>query len=200
MMGKITKFNIVIYGCDNTGKTTLAHSLMEELGGTQYDAIYTKSLGPAPIYEQIDFLDKHIHNKSYQPGHVQVEIMDRFPIIEEFVCGNIIRNKNQFDGYNKQSIGRYLDSVNMFIHCCPGMKQVNKWGTREQMDGVKENAYALYSMYEAVKYVFPGMGDRTLEYDFTNPTHKNFVIDVVDHVCDFFEGYKSFLKWGGQER
>lgn len=199
---KMSKFNIVIYGCDNTGKTTLAEKIKKEFDDSYpnlIEANYVKSLGPAPLYEQVAFLDKNCNNKTSSHGKLQVNIFDRFPIIEEFVCGNILRHENKFDTLGNNPINRYMDTINMFIHCAPGYEMVTNWGTREQMDGIKENAFALYSMYETVKYVFD-IKSRTLEFDYTNKLSEVFHLDIVDIVLDFFKGYKTFLKWGGKEK
>lgn len=129
----MTNKKIVIFGTDNSGKTTLANNIMEKFPGFRV----IKSLGPATLEQQISYMDKNLSSEENL-------IFDRFPIIEEFTCGKVLRNKNNFEGMD---IKLFLDKVDLFIYCNPGLNNIQNWGSREQMDGIKFNIVKLYEAY-----------------------------------------------------
>lgn len=198
---KINKFNIVIYGCDNTGKTTLAKAIerkFKEVVGEAVSVLYTKSLGPATFSEQLNFLSEHCTNQITKgcESNLQVEIFDRFPIIEEYVCGNIFRGKDNFEAVGQDYVNNELFFINMFIHCNPPLERVIKWGDREQMDGVKENAQSLYFMYDTVKYHFPKMKNRAVTFDYTQQDLEEFANSIVLEVTNFFISQNTVERYG----
>lgn len=198
---KVDKFNIVIYGCDNTGKTTLAKALEKEFQETAdkvLSVVYTKSLGPATFSEQVDFITEHCTNKKTKECDktYQVEIFDRFPIIEEYVCGNILRGEDNFEKADTSYVSKRIGTINMFIHCNPPFEKVIEWGDREQMEGVKEQAMGLCCMYSTVGFHFNNIKSRIFLFDYTKQEVSKFAKDVVLEVLNFFVSQDTVERYG----
>ena len=155
---------IVVFGCDNTGKTTLCNYIKDRFEKThdvkeEYsDKIYiAKSIGPnKTVDEYIDFMKDELLNGNNV-------IFDRFPVIEEYTCGNVLRHKNIFEG---ELVTPFFKMVNVFIFCYPGLFNTLNWGEREQMDGVKENAVDLINAYNLMAYTLKSLGYNVIEYNY----------------------------------
>lgn len=157
------KDKIVLFGVDNSGKTTLAKQL-----GYLYDANFGKTfvtipLGPANLDEQINFMKTHLNSNVHT-------IFDRFPILEEMVCGNVLRGFSNFDALSDEQCDMYFDRINCFILCYPGILKVTEWGERDQMQGVKENVLMLINTYNALAFSLLQNGKNLIEYDYTRDT------------------------------
>ena len=145
--------NIVVFGCDNSGKTILSKTIDSFIGG------YVHS--PGPLYDvdsQKKFIDDNI-DKSV------VNIFDRFPIIEETVCGTVLRNHNNFK-HEDEYISKTLKKIDLFIYCFPGIDSVVNWGEREQMDGIKENILKLIDGYSSFYEFLKNNGYPVVLYDY----------------------------------
>lgn len=171
------KINIVVYGCDNTGKSTLCHQLVDTLTANSIPAYYIKSLGPASLPNQVAFVSKNLS----QVDRFEVNIFDRFPIIEEEICGSILRNHNTFSSF-PDFIDRALNQIALFIHCDPGLNKITDWGSREQMEGIKENAIKLNEAYGAYK-VIHGLEARTIEYNFLKDSWQDIAKLLLDYCA-----------------
>lgn len=159
--------NIVVFGCDNSGKTTLSKVLDSFIGG------YVHSPGPLPTVElQKQFIDDNL-NKSI------VNIFDRFPIIEESVCGKILRNHNNFENENEY-IEKVFKEIDLFIYCFPGLESVGSWGTREQMEGIKENIVDLINGYSDFYDFLKDNGYPVVLYNY-NESGKLIKFEEVDN-------------------
>lgn len=167
--------NIVIFGCDNSGKTTLAKALCSEIKGSRY----VRSLGPnKTVDEQIKFMAENLNAN-------RINIFDRFPCIEEYVCGNVLRGKNNFDGLDTSAI---LSKVDLFIFCYPGLLSVLDWGNREQLDGVKENIIELINGYTKYAYRLIQNKFRVEEFNYNT---LNFIGEWVKYFSYIVEGIKN---------
>lgn len=159
-------YNIVVFGCDNTGKTTLCEQLEQyyrEVLKKNVNMVH--SLGPhKTVDEQIEFMRLGLTNKTSD-----INIFDRFPIIEETVCGTILRDYNNFtENSFKGLFGySYLRLVDLFVFCNPGLKRTLRWGEREQMDGVKENVVSLINGYNEFAYELMQNGFAVYEYNYS---------------------------------
>lgn len=134
---------IVVFGSDNSGKTTAIANISKHLEGLGIKHEVIKSLGPKPdAKEMATFMLKHLAKN-------QAVVFDRFPVIEEATCGKVLRGVNKFQGYPDNVIAsEILCSVDLFIYCRPGIHTILNWGTREQMDGIKDNIYDLVAAYD----------------------------------------------------
>lgn len=159
---------IVIFGCDNSGKTTLANNLSKEL-----DAVVLKPLGPADLKTQM----KHLDNCLLMEESI---IFDRFPPIEEEVCGNVFRLKNNFLNCPEDSLKFYYDSIDLFIFCNPSISSVVNWGEREQMKGVKENVPQLISGYIKKFLELRSKNCKVVEYNWEKDSIEKIIKEVVE--------------------
>lgn len=149
-------------GVDNSGKTTLARNIKEALNNQGVEFGYMSPLGAAPLERQIEHLDSVLFSDDNL-------VIDRLPIIEEEVVGRVLRGVSNFDKINKDKLFQYYQNIDMIIFCNPSMEVVMNWGTRPQMDGVKENAQKLQDAYNKLffKLVEESIGMPTLfcKYD-----------------------------------
>lgn len=158
LLGGNMNKNIVLMGCDNTGKTTLAEALAKHLDGE-----YIKSLGPNKCREeQLEFMHTNLKKKG-------IKIYDRFPLIEEVASGVVLRQRTNFalTGQEEQEI---LSQIDLFILCYPGLFKVLNWGTREQYIGVKEHALDLIDRFNYVAVQLQKQTGRVREYNYTRTT------------------------------
>ena len=166
--------NIVIFGCDNSGKTTLAKALCSVIE----DSRYVMSLGPnKTLDEQIKFMTENL-------DVTRVNVFDRFPYIEENVCGNVLRGVDNFSGLDTST---FLDKVDLFIFCYPGLKSVLNWGDREQLDGVKKNVVGLINGYNKYAYKLIQNKCRVEEYNYNT---LEIIWDWVKYFGYIIEGIK----------
>ena len=153
--------NIVVFGCDNTGKSTLCSQLANLLNeDSEYTAEAIHSLGPnKTLDEMLDFMNRNLAPR----GSTHTRIFDRFPIIEESIYGPLLRGENKFAGIITKEI---LDKVDLFVYCYPGLFTVLNWGDREQMDGVKDNALDIIAGYNRLAVKLRLAGYNVKEYNF----------------------------------
>lgn len=127
--------NVVVYGCDNSGKTSLANHIAEK-----FNLEYVRSKGGPSMSTQevLQYLDKNLDEGD--------KVFDRFSIIEEYTNGLVLRGKDRFQDefIDKES---FLNRIDLFIYACPSMEAVKNFGDREQMDGIIENIDRLREMY-----------------------------------------------------
>lgn len=168
MMNGKNNFSIVVFGCDNTGKTTLCEYIRKTLidgFGINEDGVHClHSPGPVPVESQISFMNKTFELNGFI-------IMDRFPVIEEATCGIVLRGYNKFASLNDPMREvDFLEKVDLFIHCNPGLEYIERWGSRQQMEGVKENSRLLNQKYNEVRNeLVCYVGDnRVIEYNYNH--------------------------------
>lgn len=160
----VKDLKIVVFGCDNTGKTTLCNDLLEILNAEGYEAELAKSIGANKTVEQyIEFMKTNLEKD-------HIVIFDRFPIIEESTCGRVLRNNDIFEKWDNNETLELLESVDLFIFCYPGLFKVLNWGEREQMEGVKENALKLIDAYNQMAVALVDIGGVVVEYNYNSDT------------------------------
>lgn len=146
--------NIVIFGMDNTGKTTLGKQL-----ASTFNMDYIHSPGLVDLEEKKKFMEENLAEGK--------KIFDRFPIIEEDIYGNILRNKNELS--NEDYVNNILGKVDLFIYCNPGLFNTLKWGEREQMEGVKEYSLDLINAFNKKAVELKEKGYSVIEYNYNVP-------------------------------
>ena len=164
--------NIVIFGCDNTGKSTLSQQLVDLLNeDIDYTAEMVHSLGPGKTYqEMVDFMKQNLIPK----GSTHTKVFDRFPVIEETVYGPILRGHDKFFDVD---ISEFLDPVDLFIYCYPGLFTTLNWGEREQMDGVKGNVLEIINQYNKLAVWLKSQGYNVKEYNFKCDDYRRLLND-----------------------
>lgn len=169
---------IVIFGPDNSGKTTLANMLKEYLETslffTNEKIELLHSPGPVSFDKQVAFIEENLNSDS-------TVIFDRFPWIEESTCGRVIRNKNNFESVNWNDVCRWVKKVDLFIYCFPGMDKILAWGEREQMNGVKENIWKLAKSYSYLFDMLRGMKGSlgVVQYNYTEKEDYKKVLEMI---------------------
>jgi GTPase SAR1 family protein len=150
--------NIVIFGPDNSGKTTLANQI-KDLGFQ-----YVRSLGAGKTsQEYLDYLDITLNNAKKTKSNL---IFDRFSVIEESVNGPILRNVDLMDT-NFIDVNRFLSRIDLFIFCMPPKSVITNWGDREQMAGIKENIDKLIDKYLDYSHKLYEKKMNIIHYDWT---------------------------------
>jgi len=158
---------IVIFGPDNSGKTTLAKKIVEN-----GDFFYSHSPGPVPVEEMCEYIECYLSN-------IRNVVFDRFPVIEEMVCGKILRGNDKFDSFREEA-NSFLDRIDLFIFCNPGIEAITSWGTREQMEGVKENILKLHQGYCELLEGLRKNGRNVLVYDWQES--KEEIEKVIERI------------------
>lgn len=167
---------IVIFGPDNSGKTTLANMLEDRLNKCAWEGVRVlHSPGPVSVDEQIDFMEKNLASNS-------TVIFDRFPWIEESTCGRVIRNKNNFESTKWNDICKWIRRVDLFVYCFPGMEKILAWGEREQMQGVKENIWKLSKAYYYLFEMLRGMKGslNVIQYNYADKESYKKVWEMIE--------------------
>lgn len=147
---------IVVFGPDNSGKTTLVQNIHDAL------PYFNKShsLGPVSVEEMLKYTEDNLNSE-------EDFIFDRFPMIEEATCGYVLRGLNKFENM----IDKVLDCferVDLFIYCDPGLAVIMNWGDREQMDGVKDNIGRLKMAYDGVYKTLLSIQCPVIRYNWKN--------------------------------
>lgn len=170
----VKDLKIVVFGCDNTGKTTLCNNLQEVLNGEGYDVEIAKSIGAnKTVEEYVDFMRTNLEKDN-------IVLFDRFPIIEESTCGRILRNNDIFAKWEGQEVIDILHDVDVYIFCYPGLFEVLNWGEREQMSGVKENVLRLIDAYNQMAVALVDIGCIVIQY--------NYKVNTISELFDLLNG------------
>lgn len=163
--------NVVVYGCDNSGKTSLTKHIAEK-----FNLEYVRSKGGPSMSTQevLQYLDKNLNEGD--------KVFDRFSIIEEYTNGLVLRGKDRFQDefVDKES---FLNRIDLFIYACPSMEAVKNFGDREQMDGIIENIDRLREMYRVFTVNDVISADRSLiVFDWT----KDSDYSEIDQAIQFW--------------
>lgn len=150
---------IIITGMDNSGKTTLANTLSQEMGMP-----VVKSIGPNATRSEQDvwLLDQLIREKNL-PGTI---IYDRFLPFEEMVYGNILRGESHYtlgDYYLTQL--RELKPA--IIYTRPSSDIIFNFGDREQMPGVIDQKEKLLRAWDDLMWNLQARGWDVTVFDYT---------------------------------
>ena len=131
---------IIVEGMDNTGKTTLIEKLHKNLG---FPII--KSLGNATQEAHVGWLIDLLH-KHEENDHV---LVDRCPLISEFVYGPLIRHRNVMWSIAQDWWDELLKIGVIVIYCRPSRDTILGTLTeREQMEGVVSQGTKLLDTYD----------------------------------------------------
>lgn len=170
--------NIVIFGCDNAGKTTLAEQIVDTINQWGYKVKYQHSLGKNATPDQMhDFMRLNLMDDC-------ITVFDRFPVIEEEVCGKVLRGKNIFDGYYGET-DAMLSKVDLFIFCMPHIFDIINWGEREQMDGVKDSVLELIHGYEKLAVKFKILGYNITQYSWRDDNAtRGELVNMIKEVLE----------------
>lgn len=164
--------NIVVFGCDNSGKSTLCNQLVDLLNeDVDFTAESVHSLGPNKSYkEMVEFMESNLT----PVNSTHTKIFDRFPVIEESIYGPLLRGENKFAGVIVKNL---LDRVDLFVYCYPGLFTILNWGDREQMPGVKDNVFEIIDSYNRLAVKLKSYGYNVKEYNYRCDNYKELLND-----------------------
>ena len=154
---------IIILGMDNTGKTTLALKLSQEL-----DLPIIKSCGPNVTKNEMDnFILENMLSQ-------EDDIYERFVFFEEMVYGSILRGKSKYS-YKDELFQNILNSDAIIIYCRPHKRTIKQWNNREQMEGVIENSDKLLKRYDKVIRKAEKRGLKVIRYNYIMENVKDVI-------------------------
>lgn len=143
---------IVVEGCDNAGKTTIAMKIAK-----RFKALFVKTEAVPPKPHFLNQYQTVLESARYYGNGVVVS--DRHMAISEVIYGTIVRSHPQMDVIEAAKV--VVNSIDLLIYCRPPDATIlHTMPERDQMHGVLENARALIHAYD--------------EY-FSNLTHKHFL-------------------------
>lgn len=141
---------IIVCGMDNTGKTTLCHTLAVKTG--------FKLVSPmGPGHSKESMLDNIMYN--LQIG--ESVIFERFSIFEEMVYGKVLRGKSKFNYSDIEAIRKFNPVI---IYCRPSNETIFDFGTRDQMKGVIEQKEKLLKEWDNL-IIDTLTGFKVIKYD-----------------------------------
>jgi len=162
---------VIIEGCDNSGKSQLIMSLLQAMPNCSI----LKSPGPGNIETLGFWILTMIHLADLKPI-----IFDRFPVISEEIYGKTLRNINVLESWGDRVFwDLFKDSHPLIIYCRPPLAKILDFGTREQMEGVKEHVIELVDHYDYLMTNLRKEGLAILEYDFTGGVLDKEVISAT---------------------
>lgn len=131
---------IVVEGCDNSGKTTFALRLAEDL-----KALYLKThMKPDSLEYMYKWAACVYGLTTLYPAPL---VFDRDHFISDQVYGPLIRGVAYTP--DPRVIQRHL-AGSTIVYCRPPDEYILHWGDREQMPGVKETALQLIQAYDKI--------------------------------------------------
>ncbi len=130
---------IVVEGCDNSGKSTIAAKLAKRLRG-----LLIKSEHIPPLNEHLqEYMEVLQAAEMYGNG---VVVSDRHHVVSEPIYGDIIRGGHKL---KEVTIKQALDQISAFVYCRPSDELIlGTMAERQQMAGVTKNASALLKGYD----------------------------------------------------
>jgi len=163
---------IIVEGMDNSGKSTLIANIANRFGlkvikrsgppsANVTVAVSAREAEEAFILETLTFL---VLNPQM--------IYDRFPIISEGIYGPLLRNKNVFDREGttwENWLDRLIQCNPLVVYCRPPEEKILCFSpSREQMQGVTDNARLLIHRYDQLMDKLEKRGAMLIRHDFTS--------------------------------
>jgi adenylate kinase family enzyme len=143
---------IILFGVDNTGKTTLKNHLKEKFNLREEERYQTR---PPQDYDDWfkyvrDLLQRHIENPDPQT------IIDRL-YIDEHVYGPVLRGRFGLTVNQRVALDILIDKLRPILIWCdiPTAEILKSFSEREQLMGVRENVVALKRKYPEVLSKYP---------------------------------------------
>ena len=163
---------ILVEGCDNSGKTTLARQLASDL-----ELLY---LNNRSKHKSFADLDKDTYNFVQLAG-VFSTIHDRFAPISEAVYGKVLRKASWHVPEEFVQLYDYVARANpLVIYCRPSIKTICQW-KEEQMPGVKKMAKELIKEYD-VRMQIVGESLHVCTYDYEKHDYYRLSSMVLSHL------------------
>jgi hypothetical protein len=177
---------LILDGPDNTGKTTLAHKICSEFG-LKY--LHSPSEYKYDFSKMIDWARQELSTDRYA-------LYDRFSPITDQVYGPVLRGGTPYlDTEEGRSVVDLLRvTPHLIIYTRPSKESILRFGDREQMDGVIENAEKLLVKYDALFYDLMKSGYNIVGYNWeNNPEEFNHVMWQIEKFISHREEYHKFV-------
>lgn len=167
---------IIIEGCDNTGKTTLGHRLVDDIHG-----VYVTNKQPRKRELMIPYMKEMFLLSAKMPL-----ILDRWPAISEPIYGPILRGESALEEDAVVVANHILTWTNpLVIYCRPPLDKVlGSIDERDQLPGVVENAEKIYHQYDEAMWRFSQDYRPVLIYDYTRDLYP----EILNHVKTHLQG------------
>lgn len=165
---------IVVEGCDNSGKTTIALKLAKRLKG-----LYLKSENIPPKREYLaQYMGLLAVAELYGNGIV---VSDRHHAVSEPIYGSIIRGGHQLE---EIAIQLALTQISAFVYCRPSDELIiGKMPEREQMPGVLRNARKLIEAYDQYfESTYLDFQHKVWTYDYTKNSDEALALEILRYT------------------
>lgn len=161
---------VIVIGMDNTGKTTLCEELSK-----LYNLEHLHSLGYKATKEaMLSFMGYNLINDKNV-------IFERFSYFDEIVYGPVLRKHSKFD-LNDDFYYTLLEKNPYIIYCRPPKDVIQKWGEREQMNGIIDNSEKLLERWDALADILEEDGFNVINYDYTMDDPKE-ILNSEKRLC-----------------
>lgn len=157
---------IIITGMDNAGKTTLAEALSKEL-----DLPIIKSPGEVSENAQKEW----VLNQLGSEEEMTDAIYDRFAVIEEMIYGAVLRDKPNFS-INDPYFNLLKKAKPLVIYARPDNYLIFDFNSREQKEGVIEQAEELLAKFDELIFKMIASGWKVLIYNYRINTVEEIVL------------------------
>lgn len=168
---------IIIEGCDNTGKSTLAEKLSKDLGiEVQHSVRPDPSLAPHNIMEHA--------KRQLRPRRI---ILDRVFAISEYVYGRVIRGQSLLKEHHGDAFMELYQRQHMIIYCRPSDKVIQDNKGRDQMEGVVDNFPKIIAEYDdLIKELEQFYKGPIVCYDYTSRSSYGIILELAKiHLKNF---------------
>ncbi len=161
---------IIIEGCDNTGKSTLAEKLGKDLGLEVHHSVRPDStLSPHNIMEHA--------RRQLRPRRV---ILDRVFAISEYVYGRVIRGQSLLKEFHSDAIMELYQRNHMIIYCRPSDKVIQDNKGRDQMEGVVDNFPRIIAEYDdLIKELEQFYKGHIVYFDYTSRNSYSIILELA---------------------
>lgn len=132
---------IIVEGMDNTGKTTLANRLADDL-----KLVLVSNKKRPESFQDI----KEYCTKICELAENRHVITDRWAPISEKIYGPICRDSHIYKDENEEEFETQVHTF--IIYCRPTIKTIKEFGNRSQMEGVIEKADELIKAYDNIPF------------------------------------------------
>lgn len=158
---------VIVEGSDNSGKTTLARSLAEDLSMP-----YQHSRGPWQTRRDLLESIEDIHTTNEANDYF---VQDRYGLISEMIYQPILRPDNPMVDPSylpEKALWQYVAKNEFVVICLPPREEVLSRGTvDEQPLVVQQNLSLIWSGYQLLVNTLKTQDIRLFVYDWTIPWH-----------------------------
>lgn len=182
---------LILDGMDNTGKTTLARRICAEFG---LNYLHSPSEYKYDFSKMISWAEDELNANQYA-------LYDRFSPITDQVYGPVLRGGTPYhsDPKGRAIVELLKQTPHLIIYARPSKTRIFRFGDREQMDGVLEQAENLLVKYDALFYDLMKQGYNVIGYNYgENPRETMEVMSKVEeHICHRAE-YIKYMRLTGR--